>query len=155
VGYEYGIPVATPIPQFHAILNDELMDRLEENRELRIGRDDLRVWRRVNNLIFSPVSPEFKESFSPVMSYEVPYGLSPKIESKTLEHLVKESRKVAIIPVLSGLNTAGTALANEQWIVALQATATTGAVLIIFLGSVALADILIRWMKNREAQLEK
>jgi len=154
-GYEYGVLAVMPFPQFFAILNDELMDRLEANPDLQVGRDDLLVWRRVNSLILSPVSQEFKKSFSPLLSYEVPYGLSPNIKSETLEAIIQEARKIAVIPVLSGLNTASTALATRQWVVALEAAAATGAVLIIFLGSVALADVIVRWMRKREIEASK
>lgn len=152
LGYEYGIPAVIPFPQFFAILNDELIDLMETESDWHLGRDDLRVWRRVNSLVMASVSPEFKSSFSPLLRYDIPYGLSPEMKSETLEAIIKEARKVAVIPVLSGIGTASTALANQQWVVAIEAAAATGAVLIIMLGSVALADAMIHWMRRREIE---
>jgi len=151
-GYEYGVPVALPFPRFSAILNDELTDWLEHDSDVRAGRDDLLVWRRVNSLVMGSTSLEFKASFAPLLEYEIPYGLSPKTKSDTLEAIIKHARTIAVIPVLSGLESTATALATQQWILALQAAATTGGVMIIFLSSVALSDVIVRWLKKREIE---
>lgn len=150
--YEYGVATTLPLPRFSAILTDELIERTSGNTNFQFGMDDLRVWRQVNGLVLSSVSQEFKQSFAPLLSYEIPYGLSPQVRSDTLDALLKNSRMVAIIPLASGVQTVSTALATSQWLVALQAAATTGATVVILLGSIAISDVLIRWLRKREGQ---
>lgn len=150
--YDYGVSGTIPLPRFSAILNDELINRVESNSNIQLGRDDLRVWRQVNGLILNSVSQEFKQNFSPLLSYEIPFGLSPETKSDTLEALIKHSRVIAVVPVASGLHSISTALSTQQWVLALEATATTGAVLIILMGSIGLADVIVRWIKKREVE---
>ena len=142
----------SPSNQLTTILNNEISDRIRNDSELNLGRDDLILWRKVNNLVLNTVSQEFKANFNPILSYEVPFGMSPTNKSETIEALIKNSKTIALVPMISGVHSISTALSNAQWILALEATVTTGAVVIGLMSTIALSDKIINWMKKEEIE---
>jgi len=88
------------------------------NREANesITKEDVISWFRVFTLINNNPTNEFKKQFNSLLEYEIPYGLSPATKSETLESLIKGAKSIALVPMLSGINSIGTALANGEWV---------------------------------------
>jgi len=149
VDNDYGLSTITR-SRFSNILLKEMIDITEHDDKISFDKDDLLIWHNVTNMIICNASQPFKQQFKSLLSYEISYGLSPSTKSETLETLIKNSKSIAIVPMISGINSISTALVNENWIVALKATATTGAVVLGLLSTIALSDVIIRWLKQRE-----
>jgi hypothetical protein len=120
-----------------------------------VSRDEVIAWFRVFSLVITKPTPDFKKHFNELLGYDIPYGLSPETKSTSLETLIKNSKTIAVVPMLSGINSISTALANGDWVIAIQAAASTGAVVIIVLSSLALSDKIIEWLNRREVKTEK
>jgi hypothetical protein len=143
------------IEWFMNTLQGELLRKIDTERDIPISIDDVVAWFRVFSLIITKPTPNFKKYFNDLLGYEIPYGLSPETKSTSLETLIKNSKTIAVVPMLSGINSISTALANGNWVIAIQAAASTGAVVIIVLSSLALSDKIIEWLNRREAKTEK
>ncbi len=140
---------------FKGTLQSELLRAIDRNKSVNISRDEIIAWFRVFSLVITKPTPDFKKYFNELLGYEIPYGLSPATKSTTLETLIKNSKTIAVVPMLSGVNSISTALANGDWVIAIQAAAATGAVVIIVLSSLALSDKIIEWLNRREIKAEK
>ena len=105
---------------------------------------------RVLYLIQNNPTNKFKKQFAKVLDYEVPFGLSPKSKSETLEALIKNSKTIALVPMFSGINTVSTALTTGEWLVALKAAAATGAVVIVLISTIAISDRIVHWLKTKK-----
>ena len=147
---EYGIPTMLPLPRFSAVLREELIARTENNKDFHFGKDDLLVWQQVNSFISTSISQEFKASFTPLLDYEIPYGMSPETKSETLSKIIENSKTIAVVPFLAGATTITTAISNGDLVLALKTALTTGAVVIVLMSTIALSDAIIRWMKKEE-----
>lgn len=123
--------------------------KLQEKELSHIERDDVVAWLRLLFLIQNNPTHRFKEQFNDLLHYEIPYGLSPKSSSSTLEDLVKNSKTIALVPMLTGINSISTALGTGEWLVALKAAGATGATVIVLISSLAITDRIVDWMKSK------
>lgn len=116
----------------------------------KISQDTFSFWLKTTRLLFQPVSQSFKNEFRGLAAYEVPYGLSPQIKSETLETILSNAKKVAILPLIQGAGEVGSAIASHHWGVALQAATTSGAVVIILLSAITISERIYQWKKSVE-----
>ena len=137
---------------FFNVLQSELFQLIDKKRSIEISREEIVAWFRVFNLIITKPTPDFKKYFNEILNYEIPYGLSPETKSMSLESIIKNSKNIAVVPMLTGINSISTALVNGDWVIAVQAAASTGAVVIILLSSLALSDKIIGFINRREVK---
>ena len=140
---------------FNETLSAQIIKHIEKNKNRNPGcryleRDDVVAWLRLLFLVQNNPTRRFKEQFSDLLIYEVPFGLSPKSRSETLEALIKNSKAIALVPLLTGINTVSSALTTGEWLVALKAATTTGAVVIVLISTIAVTDRIIDWVKSKE-----
>ncbi len=121
-----------------------------EKQISQLERDDVIAWLRVMYLIQNTPTNKFKKQFAEILNYEIPFGLSPKSKSETLEALIKNSKTIALVPMLSGINSVSTALTNGEWLVALKAATSTGAVVVVLISTIAISDRIVNWLKVRK-----
>jgi len=139
---------------FNEALSAQIIKYIENNRRSNqeckyLERDDVVAWLRLLFLVQNNPTKRFKSQFSDLLIYEVPFGLSPKSRSETLEALIKNSKSIALVPLLTGINTVSSALTTGEWLVALKAATTTGAVVIVLISTIAITDRIIDWMNTR------
>ncbi len=140
---------------FNETLSAQIIKYIEKNKnrnpECRyLERDDVVAWLRLLFLVQNNPTRRFKEQFSDLLNYEIPFGLSPKSRSETLEALIKNSKAIALVPLLTGINTVSSALTTGEWLVALKAATTTGAVVIVLISTIAVTDRIIDWVKSKK-----
>lgn len=123
-------------------LKDPLLKHLE--------RDDVIAWLRLLFLVQNNPTQRFKKQFSELLIYEIPFGLSPKSRSETLEALIKNSKAIALVPLLTGINTVSSALTTGEWLIAIKAATTTGAVVIVLISTIAITDRIIQWINMKK-----
>jgi len=140
---------------FNETLSGQVIQFIEKNNRKNkdledIERDDVVAWLRLLYLIQNNPTKKFKEQFKEALKYDIPFGLSPKSKSETLEKLVKNSKTIALVPMLSGINTVSTALTTGEWLVALKAATTTGAVVIVLISTIAISDRIVNYLKVKK-----
>jgi hypothetical protein len=137
---EYGVSVGPEIRQY-------VFDKLILDRK-RLTQDEFSFWLRTTNLLQQPVSRSFHSQFEGLLEYEIPFGLSPKTKSETIEELFSQAKKVAIVPLIYGANQVGNAIVANQWAVAIKAAAAGGGAVIIMLSAIAIAEAITRWKRS-------
>jgi len=139
---------------FNETLSGQVINFIEKNRNnlqlKELERDDVVAWLRLLYLIQNNPTRKFKSQFKEALGYEIPFGLSPKSKSETLEALIKNSKTIALVPMLSGINTVSTALTTGEWLVALEAATATGAVVVVLISSIAISDRIVNYLKTRK-----
>ena len=116
----------------------------------KIKQDEYSFWLKTTNLLLQPVSQEFKEEFKDLFNYQIPFGLSPETDSKTLENLLSHANKIALFPLIQGSSEVGNAIAAHQWGIAIEAAATTGGSIIIIMSAIAFLDKLSSWSRRKK-----
>lgn len=142
VNLDYTISIPS-IDWFYDALASLLVRRVGGQKGSSVSRDDILLWKRVVRLAAVNPSPEFKQAFNPVLGYEIPFGLSPQTESDSLKKLISNAKNVALIPMIAGVHTTSTAISNGEWVVALKAASTSGAVVLVLLSTIAVADTIL------------
>ncbi len=140
---------------FNETLSAQIIMYIETNRKRKpmckyLERDDVVAWLRLLFLVQNNPTQRFKKQFSNLLTYEVSFGLSPKSRSETLEALIKNSKAIALVPLLTGINTISSALTTGEWLVALKAATTTGAVVIVLISTIAVTDRIIDWVNSKK-----
>lgn len=83
-------------------------------------------------------------AFDSASQFQIPFGLSPQTDSATFARLLDESRWIALLPLSDGVFQSVEQIHHHQWLVAIETTATTGAVVLMFVGTVSLVSWLVR-----------
>ena len=139
---------------FNETLSGQVINFIEKNKNnlrlRKLERDDVIAWLRLLYLIQNNPTRKFKSQFKEALNYDIPFGLSPKSKSETLEALIKNSKTIALVPMLSGINTVSTVLTTGEWLVALEAATATGAVVIVLLSSIAISDRIVNYLQVRK-----
>lgn len=142
--YETGEDNITILP----IIKQLAFNRLVSKNE--ISQDMFSYWLKTTNLLLQPVSMDFKDEFNKLLDYSVPFGLSPKTDSETLNNLISHAKYIAIYPLMQGISEVGNAILTHQWGIAIKAAATTGGVVILIMTSIAITDRISRWIRSKE-----
>lgn len=81
-----------------------------------------------------------------ILKYHAPYGLSPPTESSPIEELMKHAQYAAVVPLVLGIHDVGAAIHQHDWLLAFETAASTGGAVIVIVSSVAVAQIVVRWL---------
>jgi len=138
-----------PVTPFGKGLSNFIFTSLVSENEAQLSSEDYAYWLRISKFMLEPVSNRFKDDFKKLYEYEIPYGLSPKTDKTTLESILSQAKNASIIPIVQGSIEIGNAISANEWLLAIEAAATSGATVLILVGSVKAAEIVYKWQRNK------
>jgi len=116
----------------------------------KLSHDHFSFWVKTTNLLFQTISSNFKKEFNRLFEYQVPYGLSPKLRSFTIDSLFENTKKIAVFPLAQGSTEVGNAISQHHWGIALETKLRSGAIVLILISSISISDRVYQWNKLRE-----
>ena len=84
-----------------------------------------------------------------ILSYEVPYGLSPQMDARSAVDLFRIAKHTAYIPLFLGIEQSVVSGAQHEWALAAQYGASGVGVAILILSMSAIGDRMVRWLAAR------
>lgn len=101
--------------------------------------------------ILAGLSPEYRVAkfTDDAKSYEIPSGQSPQIKSESLLKLIETSKSFCIAPLGAGATIGITQLGQGAFINALLYTGTGAIMTLALIGTVSVADLLIRYLMQK------
>jgi hypothetical protein len=79
-----------------------------------------------------------------IYSYDIPFGNSPSTSKEQLETLIKSAKQIVVAPLYGSMAAASGAIAAGHFVVALDCALTGGAVTLIFIGTIAVAEFVTK-----------
>lgn len=130
-------------------LDEFIFNCIVSKEKQGITQEDYSYWKKISTFLLEPVSNRFKDDFKELYSYEIPYGLSPKTDKTSLEGILSQAKNASIIPIVQGSMEIGNAISSHEWVLAIEAAATSGATVLILVGSVKAAEVVYKWQRNK------
>jgi hypothetical protein len=96
-----------------------------------------------------PEAPQSVYTLNTIMSYEIPFSLSPQVHSESLRAVIQEAKRFAVLPLYAGSLGAATEVTTGNFVTAFEMAAAGGGATIIVAGSAAIADRLLALLARR------
>lgn len=146
-------PVGPFIPPWGRLEGDSTKRFRSLLKDIEIDEDKFFRCMKINQLLITSVTDKFEERFNELMRFDVPFSLSPKIESFSLEKILRDPKKIVVLtPTVVGLSQAVAYMYQGQNILALQVAATGAGVSIILLCPVALTYLVMSYLRGRRGE---
>ena len=89
-------------------------------------------------------STQSTEFIDEVLSYDIPMGQSPSVQSDSLLRLLETSRKFCVAPLALGGAQAVTQLAQESYVAALLTIGTASVMTLVLIGTVSVGALIVQ-----------
>ena len=93
--------------------------------------------------------PGINDAIDSVLLSDLPFASSPRIRSEPLSRLAESGRQVAVAPLVAGGLASATLLSTGDYVGALVAAGTGGAATLVLFGSVAVLDLMLRYVAKK------
>lgn len=106
--------------------------------------------------IFSGANPDARVARfrTDVQNYHIPTGQSPSTQSDSLLKLIETSKKMCLAPLAAGGTVGITQLTQGALVHALLCTGTGAAMTLVLIGTIAVADLLVRYLMQKRPHRE-
>lgn len=116
---------------------------VEGSIKLDVEADELAAWVTVAEKLIRPVSRIVVKVSDEYMRYEVPYSLSPKLNSASLANILQLGRQIIYAPLLPAAVKAGEAVTQGDWVLAVKVAFAGFGPVVILAAAVGLAEMLL------------
>lgn len=134
----------TPQPTW-TVTSERLRSSL---RERQVSMEALATTARLL-LAWTRKTDRVSTSLTQLGRYDIPYGNSPETKSETLRNMIQNARSVVVAPLVAGGLQSSSYISTGQYAAAFQCAVTAGAVTLLLVGSVGLADLVVDFLSRR------
>jgi hypothetical protein len=85
-------------------------------------------------------------------TYDIPFGHSPVTTAQQLESIIKSAKAIAVAPLVASTAGVTSAISAGHYVIALDCALTGGAATLIFIGTVAVAELLTRKLAEKRTE---
>ncbi len=132
--------------------NSQIASRMEYNLPRKLGEKHLGLRTR-NALLISELSLGFGcddlETIDAFMNQEVPYALSPEVQSDTIKDLLERAKSIMVAPLLAGALQASSLINSGEYVAALACTLVASTITIIFISTISIADYIRNYLAKK------
>jgi hypothetical protein len=107
------------------------------------------TWARATSLMTTSV-PDETELHDSLLQIELPHHNSPEVSGTSVDGFLGQLRHAVYLPLTGGAIEVASQLSHEEFVLALETTAVSGAITLVFAATVNLTDRLISSRKSRD-----
>lgn len=107
------------------------------------------TWARATSLMTSPVADE-AELRQGLLAIELPHHNSPEVSGTSVDGFLDSLRHAIYLPLTGGAIEAASQLSHQEFVLALETTAVSGGITLVFAATVNLTDRLLTRRKSRD-----